>query len=266
MLRNNFSEPAATAYQPAPGFVERQDKRPLVGRSIYSRRGDLVGYAVELDNALLKASEKGFVGGCLAARAESYITPLNRIVRACSRSALSSQTGGEVRGIGVESRIVMQIQPQALLVERFAGALVRATEAVRKQGFRLCVAFETTDLAFIRDVREFRQVLYQLGDHGVDLIMRNPVLSEYESANAPVIERAVSTVSITPEWLGIGTSEKSFDHSVYFEQVTRLSSVIHEEGKTVILEGVENEWQESFVSSLPIAYFSLRKSDDDVYV
>lgn len=263
MLRNNLSDQAAKVYQPAAPFSEKHEKKPLVGKSVYSRRGDLVGYSVQLDSNRSLAS-RGVSG--VVRNAETYIVLLNRIVRACACSALSSHTGGEVRGLGVESRVIMGLQPQALLIERFISALTRATEEVKKQGFGLCVAFEASDLAFIRDFREFRQVLYKLGDHGVKLIMRNPVLTDPGSDNTLVVERAVSAVSITPEWLGIGASENSFDHSRYFEQVTRLSSLIHEEAKIVVLEGVQNEWQESFVSSLPIAYFSLRQSDDDVYV
>jgi hypothetical protein len=80
------------------------------------------------------------------------------------------------------------------------------------------------------------------------------------------VERATSIISITPEWLGISACEQSFDQSLYLEQVTRISSAIHEDGKIIVLEGIKNKWQKSFVSSLPITYFSLTRSDDDVYV
>lgn len=263
MIRNNLSEQAEKAYQPGVAFNEKQDKKPLVCKSVYSRRGDLTGYCVELD-PYRKAPAGGIAG--VVNNAETYIVLLNRIGRACSRSALSSHTGGEVRGLGVESRLILGLQPQALLIERLIGALVRAAAQAKKEGFCLCVAFEASDLAFIRDFREFRQVLYKLSDHGIELVLRNPGSSYAGSKNTLVIERAVSAVSITPEWLGIGSSEKSFDHSKYFEQVTHLSSAIHEGGKSVILERVENDWQESFVSALPIAYFGLRESDDAVYV
>ena len=263
MLRNNFSEQAAKAYNPSASVTEKKDKRPLIGRSVYSRRGDLVGYSVEL-GSVRNVSFAAISG--VAQSADAYIGLLNRIVRACAQSALSSRAGGEVRGLGAESSVIMGLQPQTLLIERFTSALIRATEEAKRQGFRLCVAFEASDLAFIRDFREFRQVLYRLGDQGVDLIMRNPVLADAGADNVLVVQRAVLAVSITPEWLGIGADEDSFDHSRYLEQVTRLGSLIHEAGKTVMLERVENEWQESFVSSLPINYFSLRQSDDDVFI
>lgn len=263
MLRDNLSEQSSQTFQPNAVAGESQGRKPLVGKSVYSRHRDLVGYSVELD-APRRSSARGISG--VVNNADAYIVLLNRIGRACARSALSSRTGGEINGIGAESRVIMGIQPQALLIERFTGALARAAEELAKQGFSLCVAFEASDLAFIRDFRELRLVLYKLGDHGVDLIMRNPVVPDTGSDSTVVVERAVSSVSVTPDWLGIGDSEKSFDHSTYVERVTRLSSFIHEEGKSVILERIQNDWQASFVTSLPIAHYSFLNCEDDVYV
>lgn len=263
MLRDNFSEQSSRTFQTNAVSGERQGRKPLVGKSVYSRHRDLFGYSVELD-ASRRSSVRGISG--VVNNADAYIVLLNRIGRACARSALSSRTGGEISGMGAESRVIMGIQPQALLIERFTGALARANEELTKQGFKLCVAFEASDLAFIRDFRELRLVLYKLEDHGVDLIMRNPVVPDSGSSSTLVVERAVSSISITPDWLGIGGSEKSFDHSRYVERVTRLSSFIHEEGKTVILERIENDWEESFVTSLPIAHYSFLQSEDDVYI
>lgn len=266
MLSNNLSEQAEKVLQLPTGFTEKKGLRPLVGKGFYSRCGNLVGYVLNLETTQKFMSSGSTSNNIAADRAENYITYINRIVLACSHSASSFHTGGEVQGIWLESQVIINIQPQALLIKRFVATLIRATERCRDLGFRFCIAFEGKGLSFIHEHREFRQVLYLLSDHNVELIMRNPILSEPNLSSPTTVERATSIISVTPEWLGISACEQSFDHSQYLEQVTRLSSAIHEHGKKIVLEGIENEWQKSFVSSLPIAYFSLTRSDDDVYI
>lgn len=266
MLRNNLSDREIKTYQTVSAFSDQQDRRPLKGLSLFSRKGDLVGYTFNLDVARQAEKARPVHLASVACNAESYIALLNRIVRACSRAALSFRSGGETQGIEQETRIVLSIRPDALLLERFMSALSRCARSLEKEGFRLSVAFEAGDLVYIRDFREFRHALYKLADANLDVIIRNPSLMDAGASNITVIERAVNMVSVTPQWLGMGTSESTFDHSTYFSQVTRLSTAIHEGGHTVICEGIVNDWQQSFISSLPIVYFSPQQSGEDVYV
>ncbi|GAA0841243.1 hypothetical protein GCM10009113_07390 [Marinobacter szutsaonensis] len=158
------------------------------------------------------------------------------------------------------------MKPQALLVERFAKALIRLAPGVESRGFSLCLVLEAGELLDIHDLRELRKVIFQLSDNDIDVVLSNPVLDEGVSPVLSVIERVVSMIAITPEWLAIGSGEQQFDHSAYVSQVTKLNTAIHEGGKSVVCQGIGNDWQASFVSSLPVAYFSYEHSGDDVYL
>lgn len=263
MLRSNVSD--AVALQSAFGFPAKVSKNPLRGRCLYDRRGDLAGYLFTLAGMSV-GSASGTSRPGADVSSDRYIGFLARIVRACDRSQLSIYASGESNGIGPETRIVMSLPPAVLLLDRLAGALVRANSELRSRGFRLCIAFEASELAAVREIRELRKVLYLLADDNIRLIMRNPELVSDAASHVAVIERAVSEFSVTPQWLGVGVCEDSFDHSRYIEQVTKLGNAIHEGGKSVIFEGVGNSWQESFVTSLPVSLFSPSGADNDVYV
>lgn len=263
MLRSSLSELAATASEQAQAFEKRRGGKALVGRPVYGRHGDQAGFVVELDE--VEHSSSSDVSD-LVGRAEAAIVSLNRICQACTGSAPGTQSGKEAKSSDSHMRIVVGLQPQMLSVERFTEALIQATAEYRNQGVGLCVGFEASDLALIQNFRKFRQVLYKLGDYGIDVIMGNPVPADSLAENALVIERAVSAVSITPEWLGIGIEENAFDYSRYTGRSSWVGSLVHEEGKTVIVERVQNQWQASLAAALPIAFFSFVQSENDVYI
>ena len=141
MLRNNLSEQAGRVLQLPTGFTEKKGLKPLIGKGFYSRRGNLVGYVLNLEATQKFMSSSSTSNTIVASRAETYITYINRIVLACSHSASRFHTGGEVQGIWLESQVIINIPPQALLIKRFVATLIRATEQCRDLGFRFCIAF-----------------------------------------------------------------------------------------------------------------------------
>jgi len=239
----------------------------LKGIAVYSRRTDLVGFAFALQGAECSEeyceeySEPGREALSVASLNEA-VASLERVLASCSSANSLSRPSGLFR----YAQIILKINVRLLLVERFCRLLAEASETLTLAGYNLSVAVDSNNLLFVREYRELRQIMFLLADVGVDFTLENPAHEAGLPAQITALEGAFSSVSITPQWLGIHQSEDMLDLSHYMAAVSRLSVLIHEKGKHVIYDGVSNNWQRSFVTSLPVRLYTSPGSSDDICV
>jgi hypothetical protein len=144
--------------------------------------------------------------------------------------------------------------------------LAEASETLTLAGYNLSVAVDSNNFLFVREYRELRQTMFSLADVGVDFTLENPAHGAGLPTQITALEGAFSSVSVTPQWLGIHQSEDKLDLSHYMAAVSRLSVLIHEKGKHVIYDGVSNSWQRSFITALPVRLYTSPGSSDDICV
>ncbi|RBP30019.1 hypothetical protein DET50_10863 [Marinobacter pelagius] len=271
MLRNSLvSTYRQSAGFPTFGIRNVGGLTRLRGRTIYTRQHQPAGYEFRVPDRSGTRSPVGEGLGYTLPDAQPdvhvYLAFLSRLVVACDRET------SEVRDLMGEPSlqqgtfVLIQVSWFVVADARFQDSLVRAAGAIRKEGFRLKIAIDARELEDVRDLRLFRQALFQLEDEGIGVVLKNPQSGRDSPFAESVVYRAVPQLSVSPDWLGIGEDESRFDHSLYFERITLLNSAIHEDGKTVICEGVANEWQRSFLSSLPVSLFVFQGSRDDVTI
>lgn len=262
MLTSEVSRHLERRYQPEHRNTTSALAESVAGHALYSRRGEPIGYYFDAwsDQRSLVLAGSGAIGF------EASLQLLEKIVAVWQGASPApwSEVGGPALRNG--AYLILSVDVDTVFMERFQRLLVGVAQRADCDGARVCIAVSAGAILSVHDLRLLRQVLYTLSDHGVEFVLRDPVLSEESGSGISAIERATRFVSVTPDWLGIGSERKGFDHSLYIARVTRMSNAIHQYGKTVVLEGVSNDWQASFVSSLPISYFSRSQSDDGVLI
>ena len=239
------------------------DESTLKGIAVYSRRTDLVGFAFALQGA--KFRDEHSEPGREALSAASLSEAVASLERVLSSYTSANSLSGPL-GLFRYAQIILKINVRLLLVERFRRLLAEASETLTLAGYNLSVAVDSNNFLFMREYRELRQIMFSLADVGVDFTLENPAHEADLSAQITVLEGAFSSVSVTPQWLGIHQSEDKLDLSHYMAAVSRLSVLIHEKDKHVIYDGASNNWQRSFVTSLPVRLYTSPGSSDDICV
>jgi hypothetical protein len=266
MLRNtrlNKKQPRCSTTLDSAYSAYSAYESTLKGVAVYSRRTDLVGFVFALEGAEYgeEPGEQGREALSVASLNEA-VAGLERVLSSCSSANSLSRPSGLFR----YAQIILKINVRLLLVERFCRLLAEASETLTLAGYNLSVAVDSNNLLFVREYRELRQIMFLLADVGVDFTLENPAHEAGLPAQITALEGAFSSVSITPQWLGIHQSEDMLDLSHYMAAVSRLSVLIHEKGKHVIYDGVSNNWQRSFVTSLPVRLYTSPSSSDDICV
>ncbi|MBD3657103.1 MAG: hypothetical protein HUJ14_11485 [Marinobacter sp.] len=242
----------------------------MKGRTIYTRAYRLAGYDFIVPNLTCPSPfadrRNGGTPRLAAHDVDVYLAFLNRLVVSCGKATREVQSlMGEV-SLQEGAFVMIQVASSVLADIRFRNSLVRAANVIRGEGFRLKVSIDSGELGDVRDLRLFRQALYELGDEGIGAVLKNLQSGCDSSFAESIVYRAVPQLSVSPQWLGIGSSDCGFDHSLYLERITLLNAAIHGDGKSVICEGVANDWQRSFVSALPVSLFGFLDSKEDVIV
>lgn len=265
MLRNRLSGQEHSVPQCSLTLQQSVRRRPSKGAAIYSRKKSLAGVQYQFTGEGRSSDLTKLLPGATRIDRGSWIEFLAEIARSLSRGSLPSVEGEKGESVSQGVLIVLVVPPQILCDERILRALTRFSNVLRLEGFLPHVMFGAADLAYVQDYCQFRQALFKLTDNQVELVLRNPALVSGSPPNFySAIERAVSTFAVTPDWLGVGDAEESFDHSRYIQQVTLIGTAIHEHRKRILCDGVCNQWQESFVTALPIGYYSSKNLSDDL--
>lgn len=230
------------------------------GRAIQSRAGDLVGYWFDCFKDPVRSEH------CDQEFLDQYLILLQKIRSSWLAMRSSSGSGFQPRSVSSGSWILLNVSANLLLQERFQNAMIATGRLAEENGSRLCLALSARNLSSVSDLRLLRRVTYILSDQNISFSLRDPFLGQETETGLTMIERASQFFSFTPEWLGIGLNSKQFNHSLFIERVTQMSNAIHQHGKSVIYERVKNNWHESFINSLPIAYFSRASSSSDIFI
>lgn len=260
MIGISLSSHRAGECEAESGLTSYPQYNSAQGRAIHSRAGDLVGYWFDCISDPIESEH------CDQDFLDQYLIILQRIRSSWLAMRSSSGSGFQPQSVSSGSWILLNVSSSLLLQERFQNVLIATGRLADENGSRLCLALSTKDLSFVSDLRLLRRVTYVLSDHNIGFSLRDPFLGQEPATGLSMIERASQFVSVTPEWLGIGSDSKQFNHSLFIERVTRMSNAIHQLGKMVIYEQVENDWHESFITSLPISYFSRIRSSSDIYI
>lgn len=216
--------------------------------AVYSRRGDLVGRAFRIEFlGRSKARWGGFIGGSL----NSVVGDLGRVMTLCMLSGNSDAP----LGVSPYSHIVLRVSWRLLLVESFSRSLVGVSNKLKRLGYNVSVVLDGGSFLFVREYRELRRIMFFLSDNDVELTLENPLAGPEVPVFDTALMQVFSSVLVTPEWLGIREAEGELDLSQYMSSVSRISSLIHEGGKYVVYGGVSNEWQRSFITSLPVRFY-----------
>jgi len=223
-------------------------KDTLNAVGVYGRNADLVGSAFALK-----------VPGCRNLDGEALPAgSLSVAATSLERIRAGYVVGNKTLGPSNEFRpphLLFKISVHLLIAKSFRRQLAVASVSLIRAGYKVSVAVGSNSFLFVREYRKLRQAMFELADCGVDFILENPLQSDELPLQVTALERAFSAVSVTPQWLGIHQSEDELDLSTYMAAVSRLGSLIHEKNKYVIYDGVSNDWQHSFVTSLPVSFY-----------
>lgn len=233
-----------------PKSLPTSDNFLLKGESLFNRENVLIGYSFNLDVECSECANKDFIS---AHHLEIITSKLNRLLNKFRDRHLFLLPFEN----NDKNTLIIKISLRLLFDKKVFNLLNEVCTQLKNEKFDVLISFDVGNLITKKECRQLWECIYTLYDNNIEFILSDPSI---KIDNFIVSNSIFPIISVTPEWLGINSSEDCFDLSKYISSVSLLSNFIHEYGKNIIFEGISTVWHQSFISCLPLKAYTIKSS------
>lgn len=233
-----------------PKSLPTSDNFLMKGESLFNRENVLIGYSFNLDVECSECANKDFIS---PHHLEIMTSKLNRLLKKFKDRNLLLLPFERNN----KNTLIIKTSLRLLLENKVFNLLNEACNQLKNEQFNVLISFDVGNLITKKECRKLWECIYKLNDNNIKFILSEP---PSKIDNFIVSNSIFPIISVTPEWLGINSSEDCFDLSKYISSVSLLSNFIYEYGKNIILEGISTAWHQSFISCLPAKAYTIKSN------
>lgn len=236
---------ASEFYTTLPKSLPVSDASLLKGEPLYSRKNLLIGHSFNLDADCSECINNLLINNDDIQIIKIKIDRLLNIYLNNNLSIINSEK---------KYFLIAKVSLRLLFEKNLFSLLNNACMKLKDKNLQVFISLDASNFIMNKYSRKIWECIYTLHDKNIEFILSNP---SDKTDKFIVSNNIFSTISVTPEWLGVNSNEDLFDLSKYISSVSILSNFIHENGKNIIFEGISTAWHQSFLSCLPVTAYTL---------